>query len=86
MDGRSKTCKAPACQKLLREQKQELKAEYREKLPKDEARHPYKRKKSKNPCIRCGEDKGVNHWYCKRCHGYITDSLGYPEYVGEIIY
>ena len=85
-DGRGYTCLAAPCQEKLKAKKAIWRQKYLARIEKDPARHPYKQKKSKNPCVDCGEDKGVNRYRCNGCLSKISNDLGYPEYVGEIYY
>ena len=71
-DTRRVCCDNPECQ------------EKQHKRIKERAKQTGKRnrqkKRTNNPCIICGIDKGVNRFYCKICHSKLSNEYGSEDY------
>ena len=68
-DKRRLSCDKPECQE---KQYGRLKERARQS-----AKRVREKEKTDNPCIICGKDKGVNRFYCKKCHSRLTNEY-YP--------
>ena len=70
-DKRRVCCDNAECQEKNHER---LKARARES-----AKRNGQKKRTNNPCIICGIDKGVNRFYCKICHSKLSNVYGFEE-------
>ena len=70
-DKRRICCDNPECQ--------EKQSHKREALVKQSLKRNRK-KRIKNSCIKCGNDKGANRFYCKTCHSRLSKECGSEEY------
>ena len=71
-DKRRVCCDDPECQ--------EKQHERIKKRSKQSAKRNGQKKRTNNPCIICGRDKGVNRFYCKICHSKLSNEYGPEDY------
>ena len=71
-DKRRLCCDNPECQ--------EKQHERIKKRAKQRAKRNGQKKRTNNPCIICGIDKGVNRFYCKICHSKLSKVYGFEEF------
>jgi len=71
-DRRRICCDDPECQQKHYERIKERAKQSAQKI--------VKKKKTNNPCMICGEDRGVNRFYCKICHSRISNEYGSEDY------
>ena len=75
-DKRRVCCDDPECQEKQFERVKER--------SRQSAKRNGQKKKTDNPCIICGRDKGVNKFYCKVCHSRLSNEYGSWEYSTNI--
>ncbi len=75
-DRRRVCCDDPECQEKQFERVKER--------SRRSAKRNGQKKKTNNPCIICGRDKGVNKFYCKVCHTRLSNEYGSWEYSTNI--